>query len=258
MSEGRVVLERRGPVAYVTFDRPDARNAMTRRMYKQLHEICIELQEDEALRAVVFRGAGGKAFVAGSDIGMFQEFSDGRDGIAYEKEMEEHTLALARIPVPTIAAIDGWAVGGGLNIAAVCDVRIATPGSHFGVPIARTIGNCLSIFNYARLVDGFGASRAKRMLLLGEILGADEARASGFLADVVETEALDDAVERLCKTILGNAPISLRVSKEAIHRVQSRDLAEAEDLIEKCYGSRDFKTGVACFLSRKTPEWEGR
>jgi len=257
-ADGAVTLERRGAVAHVTFDRPAARNAMTRQMYGQLHAICDQLQADATLRAAVFRGAGGKAFVAGSDVRIFSGFETGEDGIAYEREMEEHTLALTRIPVPTIAAIDGWTVGGGLNLAAACDLRIATAGSRFGVPIARTVGNCLSMANYARLVAGFGAARAKRMLLLGEILDADEARACGFLAEIVEKDALDDAVTRICDTILANAPVTLRVSKAAIARLADDPGADGDDLIASCYGSRDFKAGVAGFLSGEPPAWEGR
>src|SRR5262249_20240911 len=170
MSDGEVRYVRNGAVATVTFDRPGARNAMTWRMYEQLSEACARMRGEEGLRVAVFRGAGGKSFIAGTDIAQFQAFRSGEDGVAYENKMEGYISAVETLPVPTLAVIEGFAIGGGLAIAAACDLRIATPGSRFGVPIARTLGNCLSVANYARLVAGLGAARAKKMLLLAENL----------------------------------------------------------------------------------------
>ena len=152
------------------------------------------MRERARLRVAVFRGAGGKAFIAGTDIAQFQAFSSGEDGIAYEAEDGGHSAAVEALPMPTLAVIEGLAIGGGLAIAAACDLRIATPGSRFGVPIARTLGNCLSVANYARLVAALGASRAKRMLLLAENLSAEEALAGGFLSEIVEPAALDQRI----------------------------------------------------------------
>lgn len=259
MSEGRVLLEIDGPVARVTFARPQTRNAMTKVMYGQLHAICGQLAGDEEVRVVVLRGAGGEAFVAGSDIDIFTNFEGGEDGIAYEAEMEAYTRALADLPMPTIAVIEGWAVGGGLNLAAVCDIRVATPDARLGVPIANTVGNCLSIYNYARLVSGFGVSRAKRMLLLGSFIGADEALQCGFLTEIVERERLDARVGELAQRVVGLAPITLKVSKRAVNRLQMMGLdAEADDLVREAYGSEDFRTGVVAFRNKSVPEWKGR
>ena len=172
MTDGEVRYSRDGAIATVIFDRPAARNAMTWRMYEQLGEACARIRSDDGLRVAVFRGAGGKSFIAGTDIAQFQAFESGEDGIAYEAKMEDYIGDVETLPVPTLAVIEGFAIGGGLAIAAACDLRIATPNSRFGVPIARTLGNCLSIANYARLVAGLGASRAKRILLLAENLSA--------------------------------------------------------------------------------------
>ena len=185
MIDGEVCTERKGDVLFVTFDRPAARNAMTWQMYEQLGAVCTELKNDASVRAVVFRGAGGKAFIAGTDIAQFTTFTSGEDGIAYEEKMERYLAALEALPMPTLAVIEGFAIGGGLAIAACCDLRIATPGSRFGVPIARTLGNCLSVANYARVVAALGVPRAKKMLLLAENLTAEEALAGGFLLDIV-------------------------------------------------------------------------
>ena len=256
--EGRVTVARSDAVATVWFDRPEARNSLTTAMYDQFAAACQALAADEDVRVVVFRGVGGKAFVAGTDIAGFLDFTSGDDGVAYERESEAHLKALVSIRVPTVAVIEGFAVGGGLNIAAGCDLRIATTGSRFGVPIAKTLGNCLAMSNYARLVSGFGESRAKRMLLLGDLLSADEARDAGFLARLAEPEAIDETLRMVLDTLLSNAPLTLEVSKEAIGRVQARDVPNGDDLIRRIYGSADFKAGVAAFTSKAKPVWQGK
>src|SRR5215216_439336 len=258
MSEGEVRLVCEGGVATVTFDRPDARNAMTWRMYEQLGAICARIRSDDGVRVAVFRGAGSKAFVAGTDIAQFLDFTSGEDGIAYEQRMEDYLGALESLPVPTLAVIGGFAIGGGLAIAACCDLRIATPGSRFGVPIARTLGNCLSVANTARLVAALGASRAKRVLLLAETIAAEEARAGGFLAEIVEASEIDRRVADLCHRLLHNAPITMRVAKEAMRRLLHAGLAKDEDLVRACYGSDDFREGVRAFVDKREPQWTGR
>jgi enoyl-CoA hydratase/carnithine racemase len=257
-SEGRVTLSREGAVATVWFDRPEARNALTKNMYSQFTAACEAVARDPSVRVAVFRGVGGKAFVAGTDISGFLQFDGPDDGIAYEREMETHLATLFGIPVPTLAVIEGYAVGGGLNIAAGCDLRIATTGSRFGTPIAKTIGNCLSMPNYSRLLAGFGESRAKRMLLLGDLLSAEEAAEAGFLARLVAPEALEDTLAAVVEQLLANAPLTLAVSKEAIRRLQARDIPDGDDLIRRIYGSSDFKAGVQAFTHKTKPNWRGQ
>ena len=258
MSEGEVRLSRQGEIATVIFDRPAARNAMTWRMYEQLDEACARIRSEDGLRAAVFRGAGGKAFIAGTDIAQFETFRSGDDGISYEEKMEGILGGIEALPVPTLAVIEGFAIGGGLAIAAACDLRIATPGSRFGVPIAHTLGNCLSIANYARLVSALGASRAKRMLLLAENLSAEEALTAGFLTEIVATEDLDGRVGELCARLAQHAPITMRVSKEAIRRLLHAGLPDGDDLVRACYGSDDFRCGVRAFVNKREPQWMGR
>lgn len=256
---GRVRLQKREDgVAFVTFDRPEARNAMTLQMYEELGQICDQLAADSDLRVVVFRGAGGKSFVAGSDISLFTAFKTPEDGIAYEHKMDAYFEKLLAIPVPTVAAIEGWAVGGGMSIAACCDLRIADKGARFGVPIARTVGNCLSMQTYNRLLQGFGEARTKRMLLLAEFIDAEEAHNAGFLARLVEIDEMDATVEAVVERLLANAPLTLKVSKAALARISQRDLDPADDLIALCYGSSDFKQGVNAFTTKTKPTWKGR
>ena len=159
MSSTEVLYERRGTTAVITFNRPQAHNAMTFAMYEGLHDRCEEADEDDGVRVLVLRGAGGKAFVAGTDIGQFVSFDSGSDGVAYEEKMERIVGRLERVRKPTIAQVEGYAVGGGLAIAAACDLRVCTPEARFGMPIARTLGNCLSLDNYARLVALVGPGR---------------------------------------------------------------------------------------------------
>lgn len=256
--EGQVRLHKAGAVATVTFDRPAARNAMTWQMYDQLSAVCADIKEDTTLRCAVFRGAGGKAFVAGSDISQFLAFNGADDGLAYEARMDRQMDELTSIAIPTVAVVEGWAVGAGINFAAGCDLRIATTGARFGVPIARTVGNCLSMATMQRLVSGFGAARVKRMLLLAEFVSADEALAAGFLARVVEPDALEDTVAAVVETLVSNAPLTMRVTKSAISRIASGTPGDGHDLIETIYGSRDFKTGVTAFTRKEKPQWEGR
>jgi enoyl-CoA hydratase len=258
MSDGEVHYSREGAVATVIFDRPAARNAMTWRMYEQLNEACTRMRGEEGLRVAVFRGAGGKSFIAGTDIAQFQAFRSGEDGVAYENKMEGYIGAVETLPVPTLAVIEGFAIGGGLAIAAACDLRIATPGSRFGVPIARTLGNCLSVANYARLVAGLGAARAKKMLLLAENLSAEEALAGGFVSEIVAPADLDRRVAELTDRLAHHAPITMRVSKEAIRRLLHAGLPDGDDLSLAAYGSDDFKIGVNAFVDKREPKWTGK
>jgi enoyl-CoA hydratase/carnithine racemase len=171
--------------------------------------------------------------------------------------MEGYIAAVEALPVPTLAVVEGFAIGGGLAIAAACDLRIATPGSRFGVPIARTLGNCLSIANYARLVAALGAARTKKMLLLAENLSAEEALADGFVSEIVEPADLDRRVAELTTRLAHHAPITMCVSKEAIRRLLHAGLPDGDDLVRACYGSTDFRIGVNAFVEKREPKWTG-
>src|SRR5262249_35776049 len=173
-------------------------------------------------------------------------------------KMEGYLAAIEALPVPTLAVIEGFAIGGGLAIAAACDLRIATPGARFGVPIARTLGNCLSMANYARLVAALGAARAKRVLLLAENLTAEEALAGGFVGEIVEPAHVDRRVAELTGRLAQHAPITMRVSKEAIRRLLHAGLPDGDDLVRASYGSDDFRIGVTAFVEKREPRWTGK
>lgn len=261
MIEGTVRLNIEGGIASVLFDRPHSRNAMTWAMYEQLKAICLQLQADPAVRAVTFRGVGGEAFVAGTDIEQFKAFREGEqggdDGVAYERQIDTCVGLLEALPMPTVAVIDGWCVGGGLAIASTCDFRIATPSAKFGVPIAKTLGNCLSVANLARLVGIFGQPRVKRMLLLAEMLDADEALACGYLLQVCTPGEIDAASSRLVQRLAALAPVTQSVAKEGLRRITAHGLPDGEDLIRRAYGSNDFREGVDAFVAKRSPLWKG-
>lgn len=257
-NEGAVHLEVAGGIASVTFDRPEARNAMTWAMYERLRAICEQLRDDVSVRAVRFQGAGGEAFVAGTDIAQFQDFRTGEAGVEYERRIDATIGLVAALPMATVAVVQGWCIGGGLAIASACDFRLATPASKFGVPIARTLGNCLSIANVAGLVAAFGRPRVQRLLLLADLVGAEEAQACGYVLEVVPVDGMDAAAQKLCTKLAGLAPVTQQVSKEALNRLLRHDLPEAEDLIRRTYGSEDFREGVQAFVGKRPPVWKGR
>jgi enoyl-CoA hydratase/carnithine racemase len=256
MSEGAVHLRIEGRVAAIVFDRPDARNAMTWAMYNQLAAACERLAEATNVDAAVFRGAG-ESFVAGTDITQFAAFTGADDGIAYERRIDAAIAAIEQLPMPTLAVVRGPAMGGGLMIATACDLRIATPDARFGVPIARTVGNCLSMANIARLVAAFGPAIVKRLLLLAETLTAAEAAAAGFV-EVLGDGEIDGRAREICRRLGESAPLTMRATREAMRRISTDDLPSGDDLIRSVYGSADFKAGVAAFIAKRRPVWNGR
>jgi enoyl-CoA hydratase/carnithine racemase len=259
VADPEILYETDGPLAFVTFNRPHARNAMTWAMYDGLVEACERVDADPQVRVLVLRGAGGKAFVAGTDISQFQNFRGPEDAIAYERRLDGVMDRIEAVTRPTIAAIEGYAAGGGAAIAVACDLRYCTPESRIGIPIARTLGNCLSMANCARLVDLVGPARTKELILTARLLEADEARQIGLVNEVVAAERLHDRVREVALELAQNAPVTLRVTKEAIRRLQAqRRPPGGDDLVVQAYTSEDFREGVAAFVAKRKPVFRGR
>ena len=253
-----VRLELCNDVAYITFDHVAARNAMTVGMYQSLKSICEDLAENSKARVAILRGAGGKSFVSGSDIAQFASFTSGEDGISYEEGIDQYLAPLATLPIPTVAVIDGMAVGGGLAIASCCDFRISSPDARFGVPIAKTLGNCLSAGNVAWLVAHLGINIVKRMLLLAELVTAPELLKQGYLLATYPAENLEAEACQLAERLMKLAPITQKSTKLTLARLIKNNLPDCSDLIRECYGSEDFKNGVSAFLDGKPPVWTGK
>ena len=249
-----------GSVARLTFNRPEARNALTLAMYDALIAACAATDANPDVRALVIRGAG-DAFAAGTDVREFIEFRTGQDGIVYENRIEAVIDRLERVRVPTIAQVHGVAVGGGFVIALACDLRVCSPDARFGVPIARTLGNCLSAANCARLVDAIGAARTADLLLTGRLIDVHEADAMGLVTRIAGLAEMDPSVDDLVAAIAPNAPLTIRAGKAVLHRLAAhRRLAAGQDadLFALCYGSADFREGITAFLEKRRPRFTGR
>ena len=259
-SSEELITERRGPVQWIIFNRPQARNALTWNMYSRLVDACEEINRSHEVRAVVLTGAGGKAFVAGTDISQFRSFATEQDALDYEARGNQVMSTLESVRVPVIAAIAGACTGAGAAIAAACDLRIASPSARYGFPIARTLGNCLSMANYARAVALLGFARTKDIIMRARLMDAQELLVAGVLSEVTpDEESLPRRAQELAEEVASYAPLTLWATKEALLRMRNRMVPENADadLIAACYLSRDFKEGVEAFLAKRKPNWKG-
>lgn len=254
-----LLFEVRDGIGRVTFNRPQARNAFTFAMYERLAQICAQADEDRAIHVLVFQGAGDKAFASGTDINQFREFKTPQHALDYESRIDRVLTALEKCRVPTIAAITGACTGGGAGIAACCDLRIGTATTKMGFPIARTLGNCLSMSNISRLTALIGPARVKDLIFTARLIDAEEAARLGLLNEVVDdVAALQQRAGELATLIASHAPLTLNATKQALARLQRRlTREEGEDLILMCYMSRDFREGLDAFLNKRKPQWLG-
>lgn len=244
-----------GNIAQITFNNPAARNAMTWQMYEDLKSICDDLAKNPDIRVVIFRGAGDKAFVSGSDI---EQFVGLKKDEAYEQAVDRIFKSLQELPMPTIAVIEGLAVGSGLLMATACDFRISTPDARFGIPVAKTLGNCLSPGNLAWISAHLGIPMVKKMLLTAELIKAPVLLESGFLYQIVDSTAITEAANILAKKMAVLAPITQKSSKLGIARLLRSNLPDCTDLMRETYNSQDFREGVTAFLEGRPPKWTGK
>ncbi len=255
-----LMVERKDAVVWITFNRPQARNALTWNMYSRLEAACHDINADRTVRAVVLTGAGGQAFVAGTDIGQFRAFKTEQDALDYEARGNLVMSTLESVRVPTIAAIAGACTGAGAALAACCDLRIASPSARYGFPIARTLGNCLSMANYTRAAALIGFARLKDLIMRARLMDAQEMLACGLLSEVTpDEESLPARAQALAQEVASLAPLTLWATKEAMRRVRDTLIPEGadSDLIVVCYSSKDFKEGVEAFLAKRKPNWTG-
>jgi enoyl-CoA hydratase/carnithine racemase len=255
-----LIVEHREGIAFVTLNRPQARNALTFPMYEGLAALAAEAGQDDSVKAIVITGAGEKAFAAGTDISQFTNFRTAEDALAYEARIDRILTALEDCPKPTIAAIAGACTGGGAAIASVCDLRIGAANARFGFPIAKTLGNTLSMANHARLVAMLGPARVADLIFTARLMEAEEMKAAGLLSEILpDHAALQARAAELAATVAGHAPLTLRATKEALKRLRAPMRAiHGDDLVAMCFTSRDFAEGVESFLARRAPAWQGR
>ncbi|HKQ27993.1 MAG TPA: enoyl-CoA hydratase/isomerase family protein [Burkholderiales bacterium] len=251
--------EVRDGVAYVTFNRPQARNALTFAMYERLAEICNHANEDRSIKAIHITGAGEKAFAAGTDISQFRAFDKEQDALDYESRIDRVMQAIERCRVPTIAVIHGACTGGGASIAACCDLRIASRDMKYGFPVARTLGNCLSLASYSRLVYLVGAGLVKDIVFRARLIEADEALAKGLVNELCEDQpSLMKRAEEITRQVASHAPLTLQATKEALLRLRPTVAhGDGNDLVLMCYMSQDFREGMEAFLNKRKPVWKG-
>lgn len=246
-------------VLTIRFNRPRARNALTYAMYEGAAALCGEAAERDDVRAIILAGTP-EAFAAGTDIALFRDVRTAEDARAYEEKIERVMRAIEDCPRPTIAAISGACTGGGAMLAAACDLRIATRDAKVGFPIARTLGNCLSIANYARLESLIGAARVKELVFTTRLIDGEEAKAAGFVNEVVaDHAALTARAAELANLMAGHAPLTMAATKAALHRLRRHAASvEGDDLVAGCYVSEDCREGMEAFLAKRAPVWKGR
>ena len=261
MSASSTIFESSGASATLTFNRPETSNALTWEMYDALADACDSVDANPAIRVFIVRGAPGRAFAAGTDIGQFTSLKTPEDAVAYERRLGRVLDRLEQVNAATIAQVEGVAAGGGCVIALACDLRVCTPAARFGIPIARTLGNCLSASNCIRLVDLVGPARLKDLLFTGRLMDAQEANALGLVTRMAEPDAVEQVTAELAATLTSNAPLTIRATKEALRRLRAShhvDRHAFDDLIVSCYTSEDFQNAVQSFLAKRRPLFNGR
>lgn len=259
MSE-RILIERDGPIATLVLNRPDKLNAMTKDMWRGLGRAVTDLGDDDTLRCLVLRGAGGKSFSPGNDISEFEtERSNPSQAKAYGAILHESLTALKTCRHPTVALIEGICVGGGLEIAALCDLRICGESSRFGVPINR-LGLVMAYPEIDGLRRLVGPATALEILLEGRVFGAAEARDKGLVTRIVPDGRVEEEAYETARRIAAGAPLVARWHKRFLRRLEDpRPLSEDElDEGYACFGTEDFRTGYRAFLAKTTPRFKGR
>ncbi len=255
-----VLVERDGDIATVIFNRPDKLNAFTKVMWERLGKVVDELSQDSGLRCIVFRGAGDRAFSPGNDISEFAEDrSNSVQAEAYGKLMNAAIEALRACSIPKVAMIKGVCIGGGLEVAGLCDIRICGESSRFGVPISK-LGLVMGFHELGALKDLVGRSVALEILLEGRILEAPEALRKGIVSRVVADYKVEAEAMAAARRIAAGAPLVHRWHRKFLDRLADPKPLSVEEIKEAyaCYDTEDFKTGYQAFLDKKKPNFKGR
>lgn len=258
----KIVVRRAGPVGHIVFNNPERHNAVSYEMWKAFSEGLSDLAGDADIRVVVISGAGEKAFVSGADISKFESERAEAAAIAeYDEATNDAYVGLLATAKPTIAMIQGFCIGGGMNLAACCDFRIVSDKASFAIPAAK-LGIGYDYSRVKRIVDLVGHSFAKEIFFTGRRFSAAEAYEMGLVNRIVAHDALGAEVETLCAMITANAPLTIKAIKFAANQAvldpASRDLAAADRLVQDCYASEDYAEGRRAFMEKRKPRFQGR
>jgi enoyl-CoA hydratase/carnithine racemase len=256
-----ILVEESETYARIIINRPHVRNAITAGMWETLPKLVRRLQRQAGVRSLVLSGAGGKAFASGADISELPRFTDPRAARAFETLVVRALESLVRCPLPVVAMIHGYAVGGGCHIAAACDLRIAGESAQLGIPAAK-LGASVNPGVTARLVSLVGQAVAKEILFSGQPLDARRALQVGLVNHVVPDAELEGFTLALVRQIGANAPLTIRAAKRAVNWIaiegRRRPAREIQQQFVKAFGSRDFREGLEAFLSKRPPKFQGR
>ena len=259
---GQVIAHGDGAVGWITFDHPQRHNAMSMAMWQALSTAVRGFQDDDAIRVIVLRGAGHKAFVSGADISQFEQRRSSPESTrAYDQATGKATDDLAQVGKPTIAMVRGYCIGGGVSIAASCDLRIADESARFGVPAAR-LGLGYGFAGVRKLVDLIGPAFTKEIFFTARQFSAQEALAMGLVNRVVPGAQLESQVRDCALSIAANAPLTVSSVKTLVAQVledeSRRDDALCRDVVERCFASADYVEGRTAFMQKRPPVFRGR
>jgi enoyl-CoA hydratase len=258
----RMMAEKDGAIGWITFNNPARHNAVSMAMWEALLDIVNDYEQDEAIRVIVVKGAGDKAFVSGADISEFEEKRSSPESTkAYNATSQKATKALKQVSKPTIAMIRGYCIGGGVSVAMSCDMRIAAEGAKFGVPAAK-LGLGYEYDGVRKLMDVVGPSFAKEIFFTARQFTAQEAATMGLVNRVVPEGRLDPYVREYAETIAANAPLTVASIKtivaEALKDDAERDMALCNEVVDRCFNSTDYVEGRTAFMEKRKPVFRGR
>jgi enoyl-CoA hydratase len=256
----RILARKEGAVGWLTFNNPERRNAVSVDMWEAIPAVLKDFEADPQIRVVVLAGAGDKAFVSGADISQFDKQRSSADAVQHYEEIAEKAQAsLQDCEKPVIAMIRGYCLGGGLNIAVLCDLRIAADDARFGIPAAK-MGLGYRASSMKNLVDTVGLPCAKEIMLTARQFTAAEAKEMGLVHKLVPVADLQKAVAEYTETLSGNAPLTMRAAKRIIREVSRNDYdaAKCKAWMKECFESEDYQEGKKAFAEKRKPVFKGR
>jgi enoyl-CoA hydratase len=258
----RVIAEKQGPAGWLVFNNPERRNAISVDMWEAIPRVLDRFESDPEVRVVVLAGAGDKAFVSGADISQFESQRSGPEAVQrYEEIAEGAQLRLQNCDKPVVAMIRGYCLGGGINIALTCDLRIAADDARFGVPAAR-MGLGYRLSSTKAMVDTIGPANTREVLITARQFSAAEALAMGLVQRVVPAATLQAEVLDTCAGIASNAPLTMRTAKRIVRELLKApaafDEAACKAFVRECFESDDYKEGRRAFMEKRAPAFKGR